>query len=292
MARILSPTNFLLLFIAFLWGVGFAPQRLALDGLAPVAFNFWRFACGAICILVCIFFLKTPLSKLLKLKTMWTGVALGALLFCGAALQQVSLAYTKVANVAFITGFYVVLVPLIGIGFKKRYPLLTWLGGVIAFIGLAMMSGFDGAFNYLGDGFALVGAIFWAIHLWAITFWVGRHHVLCLAFYQFLCCALLSLIVSHLFENTILSSTNTAYIWAVLSGVFVVALAYTLQVLALKKADPFVAAIIFSLESVFGAIVGYLVFTETLGLIGIIGAVLMFIGFVLAQFHEKQSCEK
>ena len=86
-----------------------------------------------------------------------------------------------------------------------------------------------------------------------------------------------------------MASLNSAYLWALCSGIFVVGMAYTLQVFALKKADPFIAAIIFSMESVFGAMVGYWVFDEVLGMYGFVGAILMLLGFVLAQSHEKQN---
>jgi drug/metabolite transporter (DMT)-like permease len=287
MIDIFSRNNLLLLLVALLWGLGFAPQRLALDGMAPLAFNFWRFAFGALVLVPFICFSKEAKRSLTNSKTLIAGIGLGVLLTLGAAFQQMALAYTKVANVAFITGFYVALVPIIAIFFKKTYPLLTWLGGLIAFVGLSLLSGFDGEFNYLGDGLALTGAIFWALHLWAISFWVGRHNLFTLAFIQFFVCALLSLIYSVFFESGPWASQFSAYAWALCSGVFVVGLAYTLQVYALKEADPFIAAIIFSTESVFGALVGYWVFDELLGALGILGALLMLIGFVLAQSHER-----
>lgn len=292
MKQVFSSTNLLLLLVALLWGLGFAPQRLALQGMEPVAFNFWRFMFGAIVLLPFIFHSTDAIASLRHSRTIYAGLGLGLLLTLGAAFQQVSLAYTQVANVAFITGFYVALVPLIGILFKKIYPLLTWLGGLIALLGLSLLSGFDGEFNYLGDGLALLGAVFWALHLWAISVWVGKHNLFTLAFVQFVCCAVLSLLFSLSFEETVLSLDVSSYIWALCSGVFVVGLAYTLQVYALKKADAFIAAIIFSLESVFGAFVGYWIFDERLGLYGILGALLMLIGFVFAQSHELKHHSK
>ena len=278
----------LLLLVALLWGLGFAPQRFALDGMEPVAFNFWRFIFGALVLLPFVWFSPEAKCSLQNTKAIFAGVGLGLLLTAGAAFQQVSLGYTKVANVAFITGFYVALVPLLGIIFKKTYPLLTWLGGGIALLGLSLLSGFDGDFNYLGDGLALMGAVFWALHLWAISFWVGKHNLFTLALIQFVVCALLSLAFNLAFEPELWASQYDAYAWALCSGVFVVGLAYTLQVYTLKKADPFIASIILSLESVFGALVGYWCFNESLGLLGVVGALLMLIGFVLSQSHERQ----
>ena len=123
-----------------------------------------------------------------------------------------------------------------------------------------------------------------------LGFWVGKHNLFALAFVQFAVCAMLSLVFSVFNESSTFGSHYSAYAWALCSGIFVVGLAYTLQVYALKKADPFIAAIIFSLESVFGALVGYWIFKESLGTLGVVGAILMLLGFVLAQSHERKSC--
>ncbi len=289
MLRLFSPINGLLLFVALLWGLGFAPQRLAFDGLEALAFNFWRFIFGALCVFIVAYMQPSSRSHLRARSTIRSGMLLGILLFLGAAFQQMSIEHTKLANVAFITGMYVVLVPVIGLFFAKHYPFITWVGGICALSGLALLSGFDGNIYFLGDGLALLGAVFWALQLWAVSVWVGQHNALSLAFYQFLSCALLSLIASFIFEPSVLSSTWSAYFWAVLSGVLVVGLAYTLQVVALKRADPFIAAIIFSFESVFGALVGFYLFDENLSAAGVIGASLMLFGFILAQWHERET---
>lgn len=286
--------NSILLLVAFLWGVGFAPQRLGMETLEPIAFNAWRFAFGALTLLPVLYFSNVSLAKLLHPPAIFAGLFLGVFLCAAAGLQQVSLGLTKVANVAFITGFYVILVPIMGLFMAHRYSLITWFGGLLALVGLALLSGFDGqiSFNsemFKGDLYALLGACFWAFHLLSITYFVVRYNQLTLAFYQFVFCAILSAIASMVFETQLLPTGNMGYVWAVVNGVIVVGVAYTLQVIVLSKADPFVAAIIFSLEAVFGALVGYLVFNELMGFYALIGAALMLLGFVLAQVHEKKT---
>lgn len=285
--------NGMLLLVAFLWGIGFAPQRLGMDYLDAMAFNAWRFAFGAITLIPIFFFLRIKTDQLFNLRVLFAGMVLGALLCAGAGFQQISIGLTKVANVAFITGFYVILVPVIGLFIAHRYPLITWIGGILALFGLALLSGFTGSLSLndqslQGDLLALLGALFWALHLLAITYYVVRFNQFALAFYQFVFCALISAVTSVYFEQRSVPSEMMGYVWALVNGIVVVGIAYTLQVVALKQAKPFVAAVIFSLESVFGALVGYWFFDEILGFYGAVGALLMLVGCVLSQWPDKK----
>jgi len=301
----MKPTPFLnvsiLLLVAFLWGAGFVPQRLGLETFEPMAFNMWRFGIGALTLIPIIYFFRCKWSEAFNKRILLAGLFLGTLLSAAAGFQQISLGLTKVANVAFITGFYVIFVPIIGLFFQHRYSLITWLGGFLALVGLALLSGFEGAEFFagsgafsdvlLGDGFALLGAIFWALHLLAITYFVSRHNQYALAFHQFIFCALFSFLANAGFESRLLATDSSGYFWAMVNGVFVVGIAYTLQVVALKHSEPFVASVIFSLESVFGAIAGYWFFSEVLGLYGFVGAGLMLLGCILAQWPEASRKE-
>lgn len=284
--------NGILVLVAFLWGAGFAPQRLGMESLDAMAFNAWRFGFGALTLIPVFIVLKLKFSEFTQRKAILGGLVLGILLSAAAGLQQMSVSMTKLANVAFITGFYVILVPVLGLFAAHRYPLVTWLGGVFALIGLALLSGFTGELSLTdmslqGDLLALVGALFWALHLLAITYYVARYNQFVLAFYQFVFCALISAGYSIGFEDRVVPTDNMGYVWALLNGIIVVGIAYTLQVIVLKQAKPFVAAVIFSLESVFGAMVGYWFFDEVLGLYGVIGALLMLFGCILSQWTEK-----
>lgn len=284
--------NSLLVLVAFLWGVGFAPQRLGMETFEAMAFNAWRFGFGALTLLPVLFFNKFKFSELFNVKAVTGGLVMGLILTGGAGFQQLSLGMTKVANVAFITGFYVILVPVIGLFLAHRYPLITWVGGLLALLGLGLLSGFNGQFNWddtglQGDLFALLGALFWALHLLVITYFVARYNQFVLAFYQFLFCALFSALISVGVETQLTPTGEMGYVWALVNGVIVVGVAYTLQVVALKHAKPFVAAIILSLESVFGACVGYWLFEEVLGFYGLIGAALMLLGCIMSQWPEK-----
>ena len=283
-------TNLSLLLIAIIWGLGFAPQRLGMDYLGPAAFNALRFALGAATLLpVLIINSSVTLDTLLNRSTIRLGILLGGLLFGGAIFQQFSIQYTSLANVAFISGLYVIVVPLIGFFVGYRYRLIVWIGGLIGIAGMYLMTGSSGELALKGDLLALAGALFWAIHLLVLAKMSGRHNQLSLAFYQFVICALLSLLAAIGFEDRLLPSMPAGYVWALLNGVVVVGGAYTLQVMVMQHAEPFVASLILALEAVFGALAGYLVFSEQLGAAALIGAIMMLLGCTLAQMPGAQS---
>jgi drug/metabolite transporter (DMT)-like permease len=276
--------NLVLLFIAFIWGFGFVPQRLGMDYLGPAAFNAMRFALGALTLLPLLILQKsTSLADCLRPGTLVLGMVLGGLLFGGAFFQQVSIQYTTLANVAFITGLYVIIVPIIGLFIGYRYGPIVWSGGFIAIIGLYLMTGGSTELALQGDILALVGSIFWALHILVLAKLAGQHNMLVLAFYQFINCAIFSLCTAFFTESHLLPAEAIGYLWPALNGFIVVGVAYTLQVLVMEKADPFAASLIFALEAVFGAIAGYLIFTEALGLAALAGAAMMMLGCILAQ---------
>ena len=278
------PVNLVLVLIAVIWGFGFVPQKLGMQYLGPAAFNALRFALGALT-LVPVMLLMKSVSKFnfIHHPTLMMGLLLGFLLFAGALLQQVSLQYTSVANVSFITGLYAIVVPLLGYFLGYRYGVIVWFGGVLAIVGLYLMTGGGDSGALKGDLIAMVGAIVWAVHLLVIAEKATKHNQIVLSFFQFTFCALLSLCVAVVYEQKILPTEAIGYLWPLVSGVIVVGVAYTLQVVIMDHAEPFAAALILSLEAVFGAIAGYLWLAEKMGSAALLGAALMLFGCLLAQ---------
>ncbi len=280
--------NLVLLLIAVIWGFGFVPQKLGMQYLGPAAFNALRFALGA-ATLVPVMLLMKSVSKrdFANRATVEVGLLLGFLLFVGALLQQISLQYTSVANVSFITGLYTIVVPLIGYFLGYRYGLIVWAGGLIAVFGLYLMAGGGDSGALKGDLIAMVGAIVWAVHLLVIAEKAAKFNQIVLSFFQFVFCALFSLCVAAIYEQKVLPSEAIGYLWPLINGVVVVGVAYTLQVIIMHHAEPFAAALILSLEAIFGALAGYLWLSEQMSLAALMGAALMLFGCVLAQLPNK-----
>src|SRR5690606_38406170 len=185
-------------------------------------------------------------------------------------------------------GLYVIVVPLLGLIIGQRTGMGTWLGAILAVVGMALLSIGDDFTVASGDWIQLAGAFVWGVHVLLVSFFVGRHDAIRLAFVQFVTCAVLSLILAAVFEETSLNSIWLAMPAVIYGGVFAVGVGYTLQVVAQKHAIASHAAIILSVEAVFAAIAGALFLDESLSMRGYLGCRLLFIGMLAAQLWPRQ----
>ncbi len=279
--------NLMLLVTAAIWGFAFVAQRVAMDHMGPFSFNGVRFLLGAVSLLplIWLFSRKRAVATTSAAKTsIWlAGGVAGTILFVAAALQQVGLLYTTAAKAGFITGLYMILVPFLGLFLRHVTGLNAWLGAGIALIGLYLLSINADFTMSKGDFLMFIGAIFWACHILWIDFIGRRVNALQLSAVQFLFCGLLSLLVAFWQETPSLSSVLLAWESVLFASFISVGVAYTLQVVAQKKANPTHAAIIMSMEAVFAAVGGVVFLSESLPLRGWMGCALMMSGMLLSQ---------
>ena len=277
--------NSLLLITAVIWGLGFVAQVLGMNYLSPFAFIGARFLLGAASLmpLVVFFYYRNWLLQSSLRAVLIGSLVLGVILFAAGSLQQVGIVYSNASNAGFITGLYMVLVPLIGLAFRHRPGLNAWLGTVLALVGLFLLSvKADFSMGY-GDSLLLIGAVGWALHILAIDHFASRAAPLLLALGQFIVCGVLAVGVSVVWETTTWDQLRAATNVLIYAGVITVGVAYTLQVIAQERADPTHAAIILSLEAVFGAIGGYLFLQEQLTSRELWGCTLMLAGMLVSQ---------
>ena len=277
--------NTLLLITAAIWGLGFVAQVLGMNYLEPFAFIGIRFLLGASSLLpLVVFFHHRKWLPVSPAHTVVKGsLVLGVILFAAGSLQQVGIVYSNASNAGFITGLYMVIVPIIGLALKYRTGLNTWLGCVLAVVGLFLLSvKADFTMGY-GDTLLLVGAVGWALHILAIDHYAPRAAPLLLSLGQFIVCGCLAMVVSVFIETTSWEQVRAATYVLIYAGVITVGVAYTLQVIAQERADPTHAAIILSLEAVFGALGGYMFLQEQLSGRELIGCVLMLMGMLISQ---------
>ena len=284
---LLMPANIMLLLAAAIWGFGFVAQRLGLDYLEPFAFNGLRFLLGSVSLLPLIWWFSrrsqvsdTDDSSLIK-----AGLLAGGVLFVAASLQQVGLLYTTAAKAGFITGLYLILVPILGLLLKHTSGVTTWLGAGLAVVGLYLLSINDDFTMSYGDLLQFIGALFWAVHILLIDHYSGRVSPLKLSAVQFAVCGVLSLGVSLIFETPDVAGVLAGWQPILYAGLVSVGVAYTLQVVGQKSANPAHAAIILSLESVFAAVGGVWLLDETLSARAWFGCALMLAGMLLSQIR-------
>ena len=261
-----------------------------MDYVGPFTFNGVRFALGSIVLVPLILRNRNHRNLNEKASTrddrnvvIFGGALLGITLFAAASLQQVGLVYTTAGNAGFITGLYVVIVPILGLFWRQRPDGGTWIGAFLAAIGLYLLSITDKFTISFGDLLVLFGAFLWAGHVLIIGWLSPKIDSLKLACTQFTACSVLSLLTALLVETIAIQSIFQAAIPILYGGVLSVGVAYTLQVVAQKQAHPAHAAILLSLEAVFAAFGGWLILDETMTFRGIIGCALMLAGMLFTQ---------
>ncbi|EMG37026.1 putative permease, DMT superfamily [Desulfocurvibacter africanus PCS] len=281
----------LLLLTALIWGVAFVAQRVGMDHVGPMTFNGVRFALGAL--VLAPFALRRPTSGnpsgMSTKAALLGGLLAGLALFAGASFQQVGIMYTTAGNAGFITGLYVVFVPILGLLWKQRPTLGVWIGALLAAMGLYLLSITDGFTMSAGDLLVLVCAFCFAGHVLVIGWLAPKIPVLRLSVLQYACCAAFSFIAAAFTEEIRLADIAEAAIPILYGGLMSVGVAYTLQVVAQKDAPPAHASILLSLEGAFAALAGGLLLGETMTTRGITGCGLMLAGMLLAQLWPEQA---
>ncbi len=287
---------------ACIWGFAFVAQVLGGDHLPPFTFNGTRFVLGALSLIpvYLIFERENDIGRLERKvrhkKTALSALIGGFFLFLASALQQIGTSILRdPGKSGFITGLYTVFTPVFYfLIFRKSVSWNTWVGVLLATAGLYMLCLRGGHTPSFGSGeiILLVGAVFWAAHILAIDRYVSDVSVLRFSSWQFLFCGLFNLICAALTERPTAEGFVNATGAILFCGLLSVGVAYTLQILGQKRANPTYAAIVFSTESVFatiGGILWNLVTPETLHVsqdilpIGYVGCVIIFAGIVLSQ---------
>ncbi|MGB0954265.1 MAG: DMT family transporter [Planctomycetota bacterium] len=276
--------DLLLLLAAMIWGAGFAAQSAAMEGMGPLAFTGIRFLLGWMVLQPIVARRPRPAGTSPPQKPV---IVLGLILFVGALFQQYGLLWTTASKAGFLTGLYVVFVPLLGLFIRQRPALQTWAGTALAAIGLYFLS-ITGSFTItLGDGLILIGAVVWAFHVLLLGHLAAKRDPVRIAASQFLVGGVLALFAALLFEDIDLAAWWSVWPWVIYSGVFAVAIAFTLQAVAQAKASPAHCAILLSFEAVFAALAGYLLLDEHLSTRELGGGALMLLGIVISQLRKK-----
>ena len=297
-----SQSDLVLLLAAIIWGFAFVAQRMGMEFIGPFTYTAVRFTLGFLVLLPFLYIrnstAKAPGHEDLassrlggekkpeRKKLFLLQLLLGLILFGGISFQQYGLLYTTAGNAGFITGFYVVLVPVVGWFLGQKNHVTIWAGVVLAIIGLYFLSVQSNFTINRGDLYVGVCALFWTVHVLLVGYIAPRTDPIRIAVIQFIICSALSWIVAIGFEKIVWESIVKAA-WPILyGGVLSVAVGYTLQIIAQQKAHPAYASIILSMESAFAVLGGCLILDEQLSGRMILGCVLILSGMIIVQLKE------
>ena len=286
--------NILLVLTALIWGCAFVAQSVGMDYVGPFTFNMARFLIGAIVLLPVIWFMdrqrKTGAEKGAGQKTLIIGgICCGIALAVASTLQQWGILFTTVGKAGFITAMYIVIVPLLGIFIgKKVRPLI--IGCVaIAVVGFYFLCMTESLRLGLGDFLVLLCAIAFSIHILVIDHFSPKVDGVKMSAIQFLTAAIISAVPTLLWEQPVFTEILQAWQPVLYAGVMSCGVAYTLQIIAQKNADPTVASLLLSLESVFSVLAGWVLLGQGLSLKELFGCVLIFCEIILAQLPEQKA---
>jgi len=288
--------NLLLFLAAGIWGMAFVAQKVGSEYVGAFTFNGIRFALGSLTLLPVLLYFNKKSQTSGEYKSyenpLKGGIFAGCLIFFGNTFQQLGMSYTTVGNAAFITAMYIVLVPVLGVILKHKISLSNWAGVGFAVIGLYFLTIKDSLVINNGDIMQIICAFFFASHIVLIDHLVKKIDGLQLSLVQFVTCSILSLVCAFIFEDIRLGAIYQAAIPIMYGGFCSVGIAYTLQVIGQKNAKPSHAALIMSLEAVFGALGGLIILNEQLGMRGYTGCALMLAGILITQYPNFRKFAK
>ena len=304
--------TFFLFLTAMIWGAAFVAQSVSMDYIGPFTFICLRSVIGGLFLIPVIIVLDGIRKKsqnesadvvnsenILHIETeekqrlSWKnkqliegGIVCGIFLFFANCFQQTGIQYTTVGKAGFITTFYIIIVPLIGLFFKKYCGILTWIGVVIALAGLYFLCITQKLTIQRGDALILCCSVLYAGQILAIDHYNPFVDGVKMSCIQFLTGGILGAVFMLLFENPSIAMILSAAGPILYTGIMSTGVGYTLQIIGQKGLNPTVAALILSLESVFSALSGYLFLHQVLTTRELIGCALMFIAIVLAQLPD------
>lgn len=304
----------LLVIGSFIWGTTFVAQSMGTNHLDAFSFNCIRNFIGVFALIPVLLWqictkkedmnivqdsLSYKFSLAKALKAVFTKDLIIGGIICGTALclasnfQQMGIESSTVGKSAFITTLYIVLVPLLGLFFKKKLPLQIWCGVILAMIGLYLLCMKNEAFVLeMGDIYLLLCAFFFTIQITAVDYFAPKVNSIALSMMQFFVTAILSGICMIFNELPTWENILGAAIPLLYAGVLSSGIAYTFQIVGQKHLAPTVASLIMSLESVFATLAGWVVLHEILSTKELIGCGLVFAAVILTQLPTKTSHEQ
>ena len=272
---------------SLIWGSAFIAQDMGMDYNGPFTFTFGRLFLGFLTLIpfLIIYEYKKIKPLIFKTQNIYNFLLIGFLLSMGNALQQFALLYTDVANTAVFTIFYVVLVPFVSYYFFSKFiHNSVWLAIIICLFGGILLTEFDNIQVRIGDSIAVVNALFWAFHIVFISrFLKVFNFPITIACVQCLIASFFALLPALVFENVELSNMILDGKEMIYAGVLSSGVAFLLQIYGQQNLAPAPVAIIFSLEGVFASIFGWIILSQYLNEIKVVGIVLILFAVIFSQ---------
>lgn len=275
-----------LIVVTVIWGGGFVASDMALESLRPFQIMAIRF------LLATLLMGAASIRELkgIDFKEIRAGVLMGCALFVGFAFQIVGLQYTTPSKNAFLTALNVVMVPFIAfVILRKKISIKSIAGAVMAILGVGLLSLEKDLSLGVGDALTLVCAVGFAFQIFFTSEFVKKYRAVVLNFIQMLTAVVLSVVSLFLFGETKFQVTSKGWLSVLYLGVISTALCYLLQTASQKYVDETKAAIILSMESVFGTMFSILILHEQVTLRMVCGCIIILAAVLVSNLADAQA---
>lgn len=282
---------------AIIWGLAFVAQAAGMEHLGPLSFTASRcFVAVVFLYLTYKFFMMKSASyreeKFDMKRTLVGGSICGLVFTIAINLQQVSLIYTTAAKASFLTALYIVFIPVIGLFFGRRPSVKIILCIFLAMVGTYLLSINGGLKINRGDLIVILSALVFAIHILLLTKYSTNTNAVLVSLVQFAVCGVISLVGALVLEDISMEAILKSQATILYVGILSSGVGFTIQLMALKDLEPVVASMICSLESVFGALFGWLILSQEMTEREIFGAIIIFLATIFAQVPIETYLEK
>lgn len=289
-------SNLLLALAAFIWGIAFVAQSVSMDHIGP-----WTFTCIRNFIAAATLYILMPVlnkftrseGKEVDKKQMWIGgICCGIALAVASMFQQTGIIYTTVGKAGFLTALYTVIVPVLSLFLGKKSKWNVYVSVGISIVGMYFLCMNEDFTIAYGDVLVLICALMFAFHIMIVDHFVKEIDGIKLSCIQFLTAGLFCMIPMFILEKPDLTSILEAAVPILYAGVLSSGAGYTLQIVGQKGADPSIAGMILSLESVFAALAGTILLHEVLSLRELFGCILVFGSIIFSQIQFRKNSIK
>lgn len=282
---------------AIIWGLAFVAQAAGMEHLGPLSFTASRcFVAVVFLYLTYKFFMMKSASyreeKFDMKRTLVGGSICGLVFTIAINLQQVSLIYTTAAKASFLTALYIVFIPVIGLFFGRRPSVKIIICIFLAMMGTYLLSIKGGLKINRGDLIVILSALVFAIHILLLTKYSTNTNAVLVSLVQFAVCGVISLVGALVLEDISMEAILKSQATILYVGILSSGVGFTIQLMALKDLEPVVASMICSLESVFGALFGWLILSQEMTEREIFGAIIIFLATIFAQVPIETYLEK
>lgn len=279
-----------LILVTVIWGGGFVASDMALGSMKPFQIMMVRFLLASVLMGMISMGQHKKEGKLEKRAgAIKAGILMGIALFAGFALQIIGLQYTTPSKNAFLTALNVVIVPFIAlIILKKKVGMKGIIGAIMSVIGVALLSLNGNLTLSLGDGLTLLCAVGFAFQIFFTGEFVKKYPASVLNMVQMITAFVLSAVSLVIFGENDFQVTTQGWLSVLYLGVISTTVCYLLQTACQKYVDETKAAIVLSMESVFGTIFSIIILHEVITLRMVIGCAIILAAVIISNLSETE----